>query len=435
MAVKLAGCVLVAIAALSAAEPDDVLTRTLLEKISAQDNYIHELEARLDGTAGQGQRKLLFGTYTGSVSTSDAYVPQEPVIPGMLPGSSSPRILIAGTPNYPPYTTYVYPGDYEGVDDTIYSGFGPDVAEGLMEVCDIDVTNIEAATWDECWSDGAIGASLLAGYYHGCTTYTHTVGERNRFMEFSDPILDQNKEVGFMVRLDANGKPLINATSDLSDASITVMDVSGWAPTADTVTVLLNDCTNEYFKVATLISSDDTTGYDGDYSDNPNDVSLWALFNNQTDLVYIYSDQAYNYMAACAADESTAGVDCDLWNQFGTASGYAYLHMGMDEFAYAGTTLTMSKKGSGLADVVNPCIAAYLETEAYYNTCVKWDLVDSCFVNEFFPNATTSRRLYSKDKKGSRHVGRKLADADALYNTPTHEQTDGCDDGYCSCNY
>jgi hypothetical protein len=329
----------------------------------------------------------------------------------------------------------VYPPD---ATDIVVGGFGPDVAEGLMEVCDIEITTIQAG-WEECWDyDDFIGSSLLAGYYMGCETYTHTVGVRNRYVEFSDPILDSNKEAGIMARLDMNMTPMVSPSSDLSD--VTIIDVSGWAPTADSTVVLTNDCTGDYFTVDisgtgnVIGSADIADDCTGDFCDNANDVAIYGLFNMNASstTVYLYADQAYNYMAACAVDETLAGVNCDLWNQLGQPGGYAFIHMGMPEFAYAGTTLSLSKKGSGLSDILNPCIALYLETESYYDVCNKWNMTDSCFANEYFPD---HRRLLAKDHTGKRHVGRRLASADALYNIATDMQADdGCGDGYCSCS-
>lgn len=189
----------------------------------------------------------------------------------------------------------------------------------------------------------------------------------------------------------------------------------------------MNDCTSSYFAIDTLIGSDDdsTCAYS-----NANDCGLAMLMNGEADVVYLYSDQAYQYVTACAADETTSGSQiCSSWNQFGAADGYAYIHTGMSEFAYAGTTLAMSKKGSGLKDVLDPCITAYLATESYYDVCVKWGLESSCFANDYFP----SRRLLAKDSTGTRHVGRKLGSADADYDLSTPDQADGCSNGYCSC--
>ena len=121
-----------------------------------------------------------------------------------------------------------YPAD--GYSDVVVAGFGPDIAKALEDVCDIDVTVIQA-WWNDCWDyGGLIGDSLKTGDYHGCMTYTHTVGVRNRYMDFSAPILDQNKYAGFLTRLDSSGSPLVSPKSDLSD--VTVVYISGWAPTA-----------------------------------------------------------------------------------------------------------------------------------------------------------------------------------------------------------
>lgn len=52
-----------------------------------------------------------------------------------------------------------------------------------------------------------------------------------------------------------------------------------------------------------------------------------------------------------------------------------------------GTTLTMSRKGSGLNDIVNPCIDEYMRTEEYYKLCKEFDsghMLSDCFENEFF---------------------------------------------------
>ncbi|KAH8057110.1 FK506 binding protein [Aureococcus anophagefferens] len=255
--------------------------------------------------------------------------PQEPIIPGMMPGTTHPRILLGIDVDYPPYATLVYPASFEGV-------------------CDIEVTTIQAG-WAECWTDGHIGDSLLAGYYHGCQTYTHTIGARNRYMEFSTPILDLNKECGFIAMLDDDGNPVVSPTSDLSE--YVVVDVTGWAPTADTVSVLQNDCNGgAFFKVdeVTMLGSGDIESCDGDYCTNENDKALKMLMNGQAHAIYIYSDQAYNYMTACAEDEATAG------------------------YAYGGTTLSMSKKGAGLKQILDPCIDKLIETETYYDICAKW---------------------------------------------------------------
>jgi hypothetical protein len=57
----------------------------------------------------------------------------------------------------------------------------------------------------------------------------------------------------------------------------------------------------------------------------------------------------------------------------------------MMEHAKNGTTLTMSRKGSGLSDIVNPCLADFMEQEEYYDLCRKYDLVEDCYENRYFP--------------------------------------------------
>jgi len=56
----------------------------------------------------------------------------------------------------------------------------------------------------------------------------------------------------------------------------------------------------------------------------------------------------------------------------------------MQDYSTNGTTLVMSKLGSGVNDIVNPHIQKFMETEAYYDLCVKYDMVPTCYENEFF---------------------------------------------------
>ncbi len=52
-----------------------------------------------------------------------------------------------------------------------------------------------------------------------------------------------------------------------------------------------------------------------------------------------------------------------MWSKFGTE--FAYVQTGIYDYMDAGTTLAISKKGSGLSDTLNPCINEFIETEAY----------------------------------------------------------------------
>lgn len=102
------------------------------------------------------------------------------------------------------------------------------MVEGMNEVCDIEIVTVQT-DWDNCWGNDKIGIGLSAGYFHGCMSYTHTQGERNRFIDFSHSVLNVNKAAGILTRLDAQGKPVVSPKSDLR--GIKVVDITGWAPT------------------------------------------------------------------------------------------------------------------------------------------------------------------------------------------------------------
>ena len=187
-----------------------------------------------------------------------------------------------------------------------------------------------AATWI-FRGDAAAGTRQLGlDRYHGCQTYTQVRGARNRYLDFSAPILQNNKRAGFLTRLQ-DGSPEVSPESDLSD--VTVVDIVGWAPTPDVISTLKNRCTNEFFDVdvnagGNLVTTDDEVGCLEKYPEfcsNANDVALYMLLEGQADVVYIYADQAKFYFDACAADPIQA-ENCELWRQFGETFGY--IHMG-----------------------------------------------------------------------------------------------------------
>ena len=73
-------------------------------------------------------------------------------------------------------------------------------------------------------------------------TYTHTAGQRNRFVDFSNGILKMNKPAGLIVRMNqTSGEPEIDGTSNLKGKK--VVDVVGWAPTNDGLAIVENRCT------------------------------------------------------------------------------------------------------------------------------------------------------------------------------------------------
>ena len=158
-----------------------------------------------------------------------------------------PRLIMAVDINYPPYAytrTPPYPDEFNGtranypLDEVV--GVGVDMIKALGKHCGFDVT-ITQAKWSECWDTFHIGEGLREGWYHGCMTFTHAAGERNRFLDFSQAWAEKNKPAGLITRLDANGVPHIHGTNTLEN--LTIVDVTGWAPTADTLNFVSNQCT------------------------------------------------------------------------------------------------------------------------------------------------------------------------------------------------
>lgn len=315
----------------------------------------------------------------------------------MMPGISKPKITLATDVDYPPYAS-VNQSNLE------IAGFGPDFAVGMMSVCDIDVT-VRQTTWSECWTGGDLnmygqgphaGSGLENAYYHGCMLYTHTTGVRNRWLEFSHGITANNKPAGILTRL-VNGVPVINPKSDLS--GFTIVDVAGWAPTADGIKFVNNSCTGRPYTGMKLV----TPSTDG------NDAAMEMLMSGAADGMWLYADQAANFQPVMGVNPSW---NTTLWDGFGTK--YAYIGTGLFDHAFNGTTLAIGKKGSGLASVVNQCIDKFVATKAYYDLCVKHGMVESCLRNSHFP-----------------------ADPGATvkpYMKLTKDTTTACSSGYCNCN-
>merc|ERR1711871_1023495 len=97
-----------------------------------------------------------------------------------------------------------------------------------------------------------------------------------------------------------------------------------------------------------------TAGEDG------NVAAIQALLDGTFDALYIYADQLANFINAGEA----------IADGFGTT--YGYIHTGLDGWSYNGTTLAISKRGSGLKDVLDPCIAKVSQTESYTRLCEKY---------------------------------------------------------------
>jgi len=232
-------------------------------------------------------------------------------------------------------------------------------------------------------------------------TYTHTAGERNRFLEFSNGILRANKPAGLLTRLDSNGNPVVKPNSNLS--GVTVVDVVGWAPTADTLALSTNVCTGDRFSGFTMVAPPESSTM------GPNDAALSMLLSGAADAMWVYADQAQHYQPQAGVLETW---DTAMWEGFGTT--FAYVHTGILEHSYNGTTLTISKKGSGLADIVNPCIQSFMETKDYYDLCTKHGMTSSCYTNSHFPSSSSS--------------------SPKPWELDTDHQTGACSTGYCSCS-
>merc|ERR1719401_1870389 len=102
--------------------------------------------------------------------------------------------------------------------------------------------------------------------------------------------------------------------------------------------------------------------------------------------MFLYADQAYHYQCneAVQNNESVQNDwNCTLWEGLGTK--FAYVQTGQYGYMINGTTLAMAKKGSGVAEKLNPCLKTFMATEEYYDICVMYNLTDSCYRNEFFP--------------------------------------------------
>merc|ERR1719491_2769667 len=292
--------------------------------------------------------------------------------------------------DYPPYTAIG--------EDLSLSGFSPDFVKGLEEICYVDIELVQAS-WAECWGSDKIGPGLLNANYHGCAAYTHTKGVRNRYLEFTKPILAMNKAAGILTRLE-NGEPVVSGSSNLS--GVTVGDVTGWAPTSDVLATSTNQCTDQKFSDFTIMKS---------LTEKPNDDTLIMLLDGIVDAVWIYADQADKYSSACGDNPNQDGWDCRLWSKFGIE--FAYIQTGIYDYMQAGTTFATSKKGSGLAKTLDPCISEFLKKKKYKDLCYKYGMENDCFQNQHFNITTDEVPHYSK---------------------PTRELNTTCADGYCPCN-
>ncbi|CAE7469803.1 MCAT, partial [Symbiodinium pilosum] len=248
-------------------------------------------------------------------------------------------------------------------------GIGKDIAEGMSALCDNLTIEIVETSWLDCWtSDGKLGPKLADGTLDACMTYSHGRGARDTLADFSLAILDDNKAAGLLTLLE-NGVPKVSGWDDL--AGKTIIDVGGWAPTADGLGYVTNFCSNQPY------SSNFTLKVGPE-----NDDAMRMLREGQGDGVFLYADQAERYQ--CTSTDIAQEWNCSLWAGFGT--DYAYVQTGQKGWAINGTTLAMTKPGSTVPGLINSCLASFMQTEEYYNICAKHGFVDNCYPNSFFPN-------------------------------------------------
>jgi hypothetical protein len=334
-------------------------------------------------------------TATKDVSTTFAIGKEaDPPVPGVLQGRTKAHVLLGMAPDYPPYTSW-------SGEPLKLSGFNKEFADLMYPICGVKVDMI-LAPWSGCWTAKPaslyfsqiteyIGSDIWEGRVHGCTAYTHTKGERELSLEFTSSILSGLKSAGILTKL-VNGKPKVSPTL-VNYTGVKLGDVTGWAPTADTFKYNQNWCAGgkQFFTEDAIL----TPGADG------NGPAIAKLLDGTFDALYIYADQIDAFINS--NDPLAAG--------FG--STFAYIHTGLDQWSINGTTLAISKKGSGLKDVLDPCIETVAQTQNYTTLCKKYFKESACIKNAYGGGGAT----YWYDEKMSARTDSNM-----------------CANGYCQCS-
>ena len=134
------------------------------------------------------------------------------------------------------------------------------------------------------------------------------------------------------------------------------------------------------------------------------------LLDGTVDAVWIYADQAERYQCNENADKIN-DHNCEMWSRFGTE--FAYIQTGMADHTVSGTTVSMHKKGSGLTEILNPCLDRFLETQWYKDICKKYDMESSCINSSEGDDQSKNPWTYTTSE--------------------LHSAGYGCEDGYCTC--
>lgn len=258
--------------------------------------------------------------------------------------------------------------------------------------------------WPNCWTDddgGGIGKAITDNVIDGCISYVHTY-VRDEKAEFTGAMLDDNKAAGLLTLLDAGGNPRVSGRDDL--AGRTLIDVAGWAPSPDGLKFVTNQCTGSKYSDDigdVLVAEVD------EENANPNDVAMRMLRDGEGDAIFLMADQASHY-SSCAEG---AVHDCELWAGQGT--DYAYVQTGQFGYVRNGTTFALSEIGSGIHNLLEPCMAEFMGGIEYYELCARYDIIDKCYKNDYF----------DEDRR-----------SEAPFDKPTSEQFGDCSDGYCPCD-
>ena len=346
-------------------------------------------------------RTLEFGSAPHYPANGECATPNaDPPVPGVLGGGPTlgahAHVVLGIAPDYPPYTAW---GGGDG-EPIALSGFSYEIG-GLFEpMCGIKV-DYALSTWSQCWTKKEntrsapyfaeiaeyVGDGIEAGIVHGCAAYTHTKGERGLSLDFTHAVLGDLKTAGILTRLEG-GAPVVSPS--LTDYSnVKLCDVTGWAPTLDTFKFNKNYCTSDHAK---FVGTPTAMAEDGPA------FAVQALKDGTCDALYIYSDTLKGELEKEAPASWASG--------FGTEIGY--IHTGLDQWSLNGTTFAISKKGSGLPALLNPCIDKVVQTAEYRAICEKYFSPTSCI------GGTDEILFY-----------------DATMDTRTDAYT--CADGYCTC--
>ena len=102
--------------------------------------------------------------------------------------------------------------------------------------------------------------------------------------------------------------------------------------------------------------------------DVANDVAMQILRNGTGDAIFLYAEQAQEY-GVCPEGSVW---NCSLWEGLGTE--YAYVQTGQFGYTINCTTLSLSRKGSGIRELLRPCLQEFLLTKEYFDICVKYNI-------------------------------------------------------------